>query len=64
MKDHPLYLAIKFGFPLLWVIVTVMALVAIWTDKRKSKQIKWIWTAVVVLIPFIGVGVYLGFGYR
>jgi hypothetical protein len=64
MENHPAYLAIKFGFPLLWVIVTIMAIVAIWTDKRKQKPVKWFWTAIVGLIPFIGVGVYLGFGYR
>jgi hypothetical protein len=64
MEDHPLYLLIKFGFPVLWVIVTAMAIVAVWTDKRKSRSIKWFWTAVIALLPFIGVGVYLGFGYR
>jgi len=64
MENHPVYLTIKFGFPLLWVIVTIMALVAIWTDKRKAKPTQWLWTALVVLLPFLGVGIYLGFGYR
>jgi hypothetical protein len=64
MENNPIYLTIKYGFPLLWLVMTAMALSAIWTDRRKSRSQKISWSALVILLPFLGVGIYLFFGYR
>ena len=58
------WLILKLGFPLLWVVITAMAVGGIWSDDRKTRQQKITWTAVVCLLPFVGVGIWLALGYR
>ena len=55
---------LRLGLPMLWFVLSAMALVALWTDNRKSQQKKIMWTAVICLLPLLGVGIFLLFGYR
>ena len=52
------------GWPLLWLVVTAMTVAYIWRMKDKGKTYKVIWTAVVILVPFLGIGIWLLLGYR
>ncbi|MEM6264265.1 MAG: PLDc N-terminal domain-containing protein [Bacteroidota bacterium] len=64
MVNNWAYLFLKQGFPILCIVVTGLALAAIWTDKKKGQSAKIMWTAIVVLFPVVGVAAYLIFGYR
>ncbi|MFK7972620.1 MAG: PLDc N-terminal domain-containing protein [Bacteroidia bacterium] len=55
---------LKSGWYLFWIVITAMTIAYIWRMKDKPRSYKIIWTIVVLLVPFLGVGIWLFLGYR
>ncbi len=49
---------------IVWLVITVAVLLAIWRDKGVQNSIKLLWTLAILFLPVLGPALWLLFGKR
>jgi hypothetical protein len=55
-------LDIRSWLGLAWLLLAVGGLISIWRSRLHSGKVKAIWSAIVLLVPFAGVGAWFILG--
>ena len=49
-----LWILIKFVFGIVWLLLTIGVIVHIWTESKQESLGKLLWTAAIILMPYLG----------